>query len=353
MRGSSCLPVTVFVLLELLFEPSSTKGKSQPATPVLEAGDPDSVAAVAAQCEHTVVSQGVSEELEVQPAATEVLSLEVQPAASGSVLAVPLGPAPHAALLPVRLAAPPLPDATPDMGGAICQVDLEQSSVVHASDGHVVSNQAQEVLSKLLTFARSIRQPGSYIGHSAFILFALSRRKRLYVWEGGERIYLLHTYATWACDMCSAAVAADAVACACIVKGSGQIRDFAPIGDAHPLHTCRHWLSAVHIGEPLDDSSSEIVSYYSKMGLAILGTVTNGDCGIDVMCLMAGEEETAANRARIREDSQGEKPNNTTPHMWELKHSRDGMGRMREHRRRSSNGWKEGEGREHTRRTSN
>ena len=107
------------------------------------------------------------------------------------------------------------------------------------------------------------------------------------------------------------------------------------------------------IGVPVADSGSDIVSYYGKLGRAILGTVTNGDCGIDVMCLMVGEEETAENRARIREDFQGEKPNNTTPLMWEWKHSRDGMGRVREHRRRTSNGGREGQGREHTRRTSN
>ena len=42
--------------------------------------------------------------------------------------------------------------------------------------------------------------------------------------------------------------------------------------------------------------------YYSSRGLVALGTVMDGDCGIDVACQMLGLPQTFAQRAALRED---------------------------------------------------
>ena len=105
--------------------------------------------------------------------------------------------------------------------------------------------------------------------------------------------------------MCSAAVAADAVACAPIAE-DGQLTGWARIDDDNPLRMCRHWVAAAHIGAPVhQDCASEIVRFYGEMGYAILGTVADGDCGIDVLCQMVGEADTAQSRSKLREELGG------------------------------------------------
>ena len=42
--------------------------------------------------------------------------------------------------------------------------------------------------------------------------------------------------------------------------------------------------------------------YYSSRGLAVLRTVMDGDCGIDVACQILGLLQTIAQRAVLRED---------------------------------------------------
>ena len=42
--------------------------------------------------------------------------------------------------------------------------------------------------------------------------------------------------------------------------------------------------------------------FYSSKGLAVLGTVMDGDCGIDVACQMLGLPQTLAQRAVLREE---------------------------------------------------
>ena len=45
-----------------------------------------------------------------------------------------------------------------------------------------------------------------------------------------------------------------------------------------------------------------IEALYSSMGMALLGTVVDGDCGIDVACQMMGLPQTAVQRALVREE---------------------------------------------------
>ena len=44
------------------------------------------------------------------------------------------------------------------------------------------------------------------------------------------------------------------------------------------------------------------MGFYSSLGVALLGTVCDGDCGIDVACQMVSLPQTAGQRALLREE---------------------------------------------------
>ena len=49
------------------------------------------------------------------------------------------------------------------------------------------------------------------------------------------------------------------------------------------------------------DEGAQIMMFYSRLGVTVLGTVTDGDCGIDLMCLMGGLEQNLSSRIALRE----------------------------------------------------
>ena len=58
---------------------------------------------------------------------------------------------------------------------------------------------------RVFQVAREIAWERSYVGYIFFVLFALARRCRPFMWEGAERVNLLEMYAPWALE--SSAVA--------------------------------------------------------------------------------------------------------------------------------------------------
>ena len=60
-----------------------------------------------------------------------------------------------------------------------------------------------KILDQILKLSRSIGNPKDYVGHSAFILFALVYKCRPFVWEGARRIDLIDTYVPWAGELCA------------------------------------------------------------------------------------------------------------------------------------------------------
>ena len=75
-----------------------------------------------------------------------------------------------------------------------------------------------------------------------------------------------------------------------------------PVSEEHPLPGCNHFVAAVAMGGSLPGGGHSIEGFYSSHGMALLGTVADGDCGIDVACLMLGLEQTGAQRALLREE---------------------------------------------------
>ena len=58
----------------------------------------------------------------------------------------------------------------------------------------------------------------------------------------------------------------------------------------------QHWGPACEGGDSFE-------GFYSTRGVAVLGTVMDGDCGIDVACQMLGLPQTPAQRVSLREET--------------------------------------------------
>ena len=78
-----------------------------------------------------------------------------------------------------------------------------------------------------------------------------------------------------------------------------------PVAEEHPLSSCNHCIAAVPMGEGLPGPAHTIEGFYSRLGLALLGTAVDGDCGIDVACQMEGLPQTAEQRTLLREEPLG------------------------------------------------
>ena len=56
------------------------------------------------------------------------------------------------------------------------------------------------------------------------------------------------------------------------------------------------------MGDMLPGGGDSTEAFYSSMGMALLGTVVNGDCGFDAACQMLGLPQTADQRGLLREE---------------------------------------------------
>jgi len=75
-----------------------------------------------------------------------------------------------------------------------------------------------------------------------------------------------------------------------------------PITDAYPLGQTRHWLAAVKVLGPLGAAIGSIETFYIRLGMVVVGTVTDNDCGIDLMCMMLNAPQNAQERRALREE---------------------------------------------------
>jgi hypothetical protein len=75
-----------------------------------------------------------------------------------------------------------------------------------------------------------------------------------------------------------------------------------PVSEDTPRNECRRFLGAVEFKTDVRVEGADILSFYSRLGVAVLGTVMDGDCGIDTMCAMLHRPQTEDERMEIRED---------------------------------------------------
>ena len=207
-----------------------------------------------------------------------------------------LPPAPTGAPLQPRLVPPAL---HPAAGAAEISV-VDAAVAVGTPEAASRALQAAAVLDKLLALARQIRTPRVYVGYSAFILFALRFGVRPFMWEGANRIDIVHTFAPWQDERCQEACSVDGVCCCLMPAVAGAAR-LVPVSEDAPLNQCQHFVAAA-LMDAMEAEGSGIVPFYSRLGAAVLGTVMDGDCGIDTMCMMLRRPQTIDARKEIRQE---------------------------------------------------
>ena len=160
-----------------------------------------------------------------------------------------------------------------------------------------------------IALARDIRQPNKYIGYVAFVLFALRYKCRPCYWEGSTKHSFLDTYCRWALDtLCLHECPFAAIACG-LQENSDGYTECVQISDDCPLTKLVHYVAAVDLGNAhlWSDSvvlpeGSAFANFYMACGVHYVPTVCDGDCGMDVMCLMLGRPRTKHERTQLRAD---------------------------------------------------
>lgn len=167
------------------------------------------------------------------------------------------------------------------------------------SQGSVLDD-SNSPLAKMMSLAREIRKPRAYVGYAAFLLLALKKRCHVFIWEGSHRVNLLEVFAPWAVDSCLNMLTVDAILCK-YTPG----HHCKQVSDDCPIDNCNHYVAGLSIdhqhGEILRSESS-FEAFYLNCNLAVVYTIADGDCGLDVMCLMCGLEREAHTRNLLRQE---------------------------------------------------
>ena len=164
-----------------------------------------------------------------------------------------------------------------------------------------------DIIDKLLALAAAIRSPKQYIGHSSFALFALLTSCRPKIWEGENLVDIVDTYCQGApaSQGCIAECAVHGVCCYFDGKQPEGEAQLQAVSETLPINKMNHYIGACKLEEgaavAASDEGAPITRFYSRLGVTVLGTVTDGDCGIDLMCLMSGLGQTLAYRTALRE----------------------------------------------------
>ena len=112
------------------------------------------------------------------------------------------------------------------------------------------------------------------------------------MWEGSNRVNLLSLMAPWALESAVAECAVDGVVCCMRALPSGRA-EMVPVSEDYPLAECSHFGVCHKLEHELECEGDSIESYYGRLGIVLLGTIMDGDCGIDTACMMLGLSQTA------------------------------------------------------------
>ena len=163
-------------------------------------------------------------------------------------------------------------------------------------------------VSRVLAVARSIKSNRNYVGYAAFLAFALWKKLRVMLWAGDYAYDLVGLYAKWA-DLQKLFAPCPVLAVACVhsVDEDTGATMIWPISADLGEHNMNHYVAAV--ADPAavaasagSGSGDDVRTFYARLGLAVQETVADGDCGLDVMCLMLGLERNKASRNRLRHE---------------------------------------------------
>jgi hypothetical protein len=189
-------------------------------------------------------------------------------------------------------------DAASVIPQASCAVSLPMAAPSLPPSHHT------NLLNNVLQLARSIRKPRSHVGYVAFVCFALCKRLLVHMWEGAYRVSLIHHYAPWALEDITAATACDGICC-CIapaVPGGDSDTTWYPVSADHPLNEVKHYVAGIPMDKSIPQDTNTLAGFYSATGIALLGTVCDGDCGLDAMCIMASLPQHVDQRTQLRDE---------------------------------------------------
>ena len=204
------------------------------------------------------------------------------------------------------------PIADPSAIKTAVAANTHQTSAAHPTT--VANNHAARgIRDQILALAREIRKPIAWIGYIAFILFGLLKQCRPHIWEGSNKFCLLEQHAPWALaingGMCTRQLAYAAIPCGFRPNSCG-LASLVQISDAMPLSKMSHYVAGLSIpSEPSSElvpevklEESDFPAFYRALGVLYWPTVSDGDCGIDVMCMMLGSERNLEQRIKLREE---------------------------------------------------
>ena len=163
-----------------------------------------------------------------------------------------------------------------------------------AASGHTIFDH-------IMRLAREIRTPRTYVGYSFFVLMGLAKKCQPVMWEGAARINLLRHYATWAVGSAVVECAVEGVVCCMMAVPSGSA-EMVPVSEDHPLRECRHFAACGKLENALECSGESIQSFYGRLGVVLSGAVMDGECGLDIACVMLGLSQTLENRNALRRE---------------------------------------------------
>ena len=74
-----------------------------------------------------------------------------------------------------------------------------------------------------------------------------------------------------------------------------------PILKEHPLSSTGHFVAGCDmLATTVAEGACGFEAFYAALGVAAIATVCDGDCGLDVMCMMLGQKESLASRQALR-----------------------------------------------------
>jgi len=192
---------------------------------------------------------------------------------------------------------PPAPASPIDL---IAEGDINDTAVAAPQAAPKAEAAQHKIEATLLALARAIRVPRTYVGYSAFVLMGLRMKCRPCVWEGSVFMDLLDLFAPWAKETCTRELSVAAIPCALMPKAGGSV-ECVPISDEHPLAQTRHFVGGQKVAEAaVAGGTGGFEMFYAMLGVATLGTVCDGDCGLDVMSMMLGQPSSFASRKALR-----------------------------------------------------
>ena len=93
----------------------------------------------------------------------------------------------------------------------------------------------------------------------------------------------------------------DGVVCCMRALPSGRA-EIVPVPEEHPLAECRNCVACHRLDNAIECEGDGMESFYARLGIVILGTVMNGDCGIDTACMMVSLPRTVEHRNALRQE---------------------------------------------------